>query len=81
MRTSYLPDFILRHTKSVRSQTMRASGGRAGLDNELNTIRLNPAPVRGVGGKPYKSPPARGGKRVVFDDICIESNHFEGARA
>src|SRR3546814_9839346 len=48
----------------------------------LNTIRLNPAPVRGVGGKPYKSPPARGGKRIlVVDDICTEGNSFEAARA
>src|SRR3546814_6303803 len=60
LRKSYLPDLILRHTKAVKSQTARASGGSVGLDNQLNTIRLNPAPVRGVGGKPYKSPPARG---------------------
>ena len=82
LRKSYLPDLILRHTKAVKSQTARASGGSVGLDNQLNTIRLNPAPVRGVGGKPYKSPPARGGKRVlVIDDICTEGNSFEGARA
>src|SRR3546814_13472075 len=62
--------------------TARASGGSVGLDNQLNTIRLNPAPVRGVGGKPYKSPPARGGKRIlVVDDICTEGNSFEAARA
>src|SRR3546814_2004653 len=82
LRKSYLPDLILRHTKAVKSQTARASGGSVGLDNQLNTIRLNPAPVRGVGGKPYKSPPARGGKRIlVVDDICTEGNSFEAARA
>src|SRR3546814_2673287 len=52
LRKSYLSDLILRHTKAVKSQTARASGGSVGLANQLNTIRLNPAPVRGVGGKP-----------------------------
>lgn len=82
LRKSYLPDLIVRHTKAVKSQTARASGGSVGLDNQLNTIRLNPAPTRGVGGKQYKAPPARGGKRVlVVDDICTEGNSFEAARA
>lgn len=82
LRKSYLPDLLLRHTKAVKSQTARASGGSVGLDNQLNTIRLNAAPVRGIGGKQYKSPPARGGKRVlVVDDICTEGNSFEAARA
>lgn len=66
----------------MKSQTARASGGSVGLDNQLNTIRLNWAPTRGIGGKPYKSSPARGGKRVlVVDDICTEGNSFEAARA
>ncbi len=82
LRKSYLPDLIVRHAKAVKSQTARATGGSVGLDNQLNTIRLNPAPARGVGGKFYKSPPARGGKRVlVVDDICTEGNSFEAARA
>src|SRR3546814_18328879 len=63
LRKSYLPDLILRHTKAVKSQTARASGGSVGLDNQLNTIRLNPAPVRGVGGK--RSEERRVGKECV----------------
>lgn len=82
LRKSYLPDLIVRHSKAIKSQTARASGGSVGLDNQLNTICLNPAPTRGVGGKPYKSPPTRGGKCVlVVDDICTEGNSFEAARA
>ncbi|MES2056273.1 MAG: HAD family hydrolase [Pseudomonadota bacterium] len=82
LRKSYLPDLIIRHSKAVKSQTARASGGSVGLDNQLNTIRLNPAPKRGVDGNPYKSPPARGGKTVLLiDDICTEGNSFEAGRA
>jgi hypothetical protein len=51
LRKSYLPDLILRHTKAVKSQTARASGSSVGIDNQLNTIRLNAAPLRGGGGR------------------------------
>lgn len=82
LRKSYLPDLILRHANAVKSQTARISGKSVGLDNQLNTIRLNPTPVRGVSGRPYKAPPTRNGKRVlVVDDICTEGNSFEAARA
>lgn len=82
LRKSYLPNLILRHSKAVKSQSARAAGSSVGLDNQLNTIRLNVSPTRGVDGKPYRSPPARGGKRVlVVDDICTEGNSFEAARA
>lgn len=82
LRESYLPDLIIRHSKAVKSQTARASGGSVGLDNQLNTIRLNPAPTRGVGGKAYVSPPTKGGKTVLLvDDICTEGNSFEAGRA
>lgn len=82
LRKAYLPDLILRHTRAVKSQTARASGGSVGVENQLNTIRLNRAPDRGVGGKPYKSPPVRTGKTVLLvDDICTEGNSFEAGRA
>src|SRR3546814_20600296 len=82
LRKSYLPDLILRHTKAVKSQTARASGGSVGRANQLNTIRLNPAPVRGVGGKPYKSPPPRGGKLIlVIHDLCPQGTSLAPARA
>src|SRR3546814_20064492 len=82
LRKSYLPDLILHHTKAVQSQTARASGGSVGLDHQLNTIRLNPAPVRGVGGTPYRSPPARGRRRIlVVDALCTEGNSVESAQA
>jgi hypothetical protein len=82
LRKSYLPDLVIRHAKAIKSQTARAAGGSVGLDNQLNTIHLNAAPLRGVGGKPYKAPPARGGKTVLLvDDICTEGNSFEAGRA
>lgn len=82
LRKSYLPDLIIRHSKAVKSQTARAAGGSVGLDNQLDTIHLNKAPTRGVGGKPYKSPPTRSGKTVLLvDDICTEGNSFEAGRA
>jgi hypothetical protein len=81
-RKSYLPDLIIRHSKAVKSQTARASGGSVGVENQMNTIRLNGAPARGVGGTPYKSPPVRSGKTVLLvDDICTEGNSFEAGRA
>lgn len=82
LRKSYLPDLIIRHTKAVKSQTARSSGGSVGIENQLNTIRLNRAPSRGVGGKTYRSPPVHRGKSVLLiDDICTEGNSFEAGRA
>lgn len=82
LRKSYLPDLITRHTKAVKSQTARSSGGSVGVENQLNTIRLNRAPSRGVGGKAYQSPPTRSGKTILLvDDICTEGNSFEAGRA
>lgn len=82
LRKSYLPDLIVRHSKAVKSQTARSSGGSVGVENQLTTIVLNPAPSRGVGGQPYKNPPVRRGKTVLLvDDICTEGNSFEAGRA
>jgi hypothetical protein len=82
LRKSYLPDLLIRHAKAVKSQTARASGGSVGIDNQINTIRLNAAPARGVGGTPYKSMPVKLGKTVLLvDDICTEGNSFEAGRA
>ena len=82
LRKSYLPDLLVRHTKAVKSQTARASGGSVGIDNQITTIKLNTAPTRGVGGSPYKAMPVRAGKTVLLvDDICTEGNSFEAGRA
>jgi hypothetical protein len=82
LRKSYLPDLLIRHTKAVKSQTARASGGSVGIDNQLTTIKLNPAPSRGVGGAPYQAMPVKTGKTVMLvDDICTEGNSFEAGRA
>jgi hypothetical protein len=82
LRKNYLPDLLIRHTKAVKSQTARASGGSVGIDNQLNTITLNPTPTRGVGGPPYRAMPVKAGKTVLLvDDICTEGNSFEAGRA
>jgi hypothetical protein len=82
LRKSYLPNLIIWHTQAVKSQAARASGGRVGIENQLTTIKLNPAPARGVGGKPYKAMPLRSGKMVLLvDDFCTEGNSFEAGRA
>jgi hypothetical protein len=82
LRKSFLPDLLIRHTKAVKSQTARASGGRVGVENQLTTMKLNPAPARGMGGRPYKSMPLKTGKTVLLvDDFCTEGNSFEAGRA
>jgi len=82
LRKNYLPDLFIRHSKAVKSQTARAAGGSVGVENQMNTIRLNKAPAKGVGGEPYKAPPVRNGKTVLLvDDICTEGNSFEAGRA
>jgi hypothetical protein len=82
LRKSYLPDLLIRHTKAVKSQTARASGGSVGIDNQITTIKLNTAPTRGVSGTPYKTMPLKAGKTVLLvDDICTEGNSFEAGRA
>jgi hypothetical protein len=82
LRKNYLPDLVIRHTKAAKSQTTRASGGYVGIDNQLTTIKLNPAPARGVGGTAYKSMPLKAGKTVLLvDDFCTKGNSFEAGRA
>ena len=51
------------------------------LENQLRTIKLNPTPLRGVNGAPYKATPVKTGKTVLLvDDICTEGNSFEAGR-
>lgn len=82
LRARYIPDLLLRHSKATKSQTARAAGGSVGVDNQLSTIMLNPKPLKGLGGDPYKSFPVRKHKTVLLvDDFCTEGNSFEAGRA
>lgn len=82
LRKSYMPDLLIRHQKAMKSQTARSSGGSVDVSNQLTTIRLNPAPQRGLTGKKYKSLPVKTGKTVLLiDDFCTEGNSFEAGRA
>ena len=65
----------------MKSQTARSSGGSVGVENQLSTIKLNPAPMKGVNGQPYKNNPVQGKTILLVDDICTQGNSFEAGRA
>jgi hypothetical protein len=82
LRARYIPDLLIRHRKATKSQTARAAGGSVGVDNQLSTIMLNPKPLKGLSGEPYKSFPLKKDKTVLLvDDFCTEGNSFEAGRA
>ncbi len=83
LSANYLEDFIVRHSKAIKSQKARNSGEFIGHDNQLNTIHLRPDPVRtGPQKNRYVNPPNIKGKTVlVFDDICTQGFSLEAARA
>ncbi len=75
----YLPDLIVRHQPSIKSQTARAD--QKTFLNQLNTLRLNRHPRR------YDRPPNQGAislknRRVlVVDDFCTNGRSLDVARA
>jgi hypothetical protein len=82
LHRQYLPDLVIRHSKAQKSQTARTAGAIVGIENQLTTIMLNPAPRKGPGGNPYKNTPLRNGKTILLvDDICTQGNSFEAGRA
>jgi hypothetical protein len=82
LRKHYLPDLIVRHTTAPKSQAARIQGKVIDPLDQLNTIRLNPKPMKSSKGDVYANSPLRRGKAIlVVDDICTEGNAFEAARA
>jgi hypothetical protein len=76
---TYLPDLILRHVTSTKSQPIKAAN-RTFL-NHLNTLHLNRYP-RKYEGEPRKSPISLRDERVlVVDDICTSGRSLDVARA
>jgi hypothetical protein len=80
-RKAFLPDLIVRHTTSTKSQTARNSGIPIDHINQLNTIYLNPNPTKGEGKRYAASPVKRGKTVLVIDDICTRGYSLEAARA
>lgn len=78
-KKDYLPDLIIRHHASVKSQT--ATAAQKTFLNQLNTLHLNRYPRR------YDRPPNKSAinlrdKRVlVIDDFCTYGRSLDVARA
>ncbi|WXS21449.1 HAD family hydrolase [Salmonella enterica subsp. enterica serovar Infantis] len=80
-RKAYIPDLIIRHTTSQKSQKARNEGISIDHCNQLNTIHLNSQPHRNPTTL-YKKPPLGEGKTVLLiDDITTRGFSFESARA
>ena len=78
-RKDYLPDFIIRHQASIKSQT--AAAGQKTFLNQLNTLHLNRRP-RHYDRDPNQKPIDLRGKCVlVVDDFCTNGRSLDVARA
>ena len=76
---TYLPDLIIRHVASQKSQPIAAAART--FSNHLNTIHLNRHP-RSYDGPPRRTPISLSGKTVlVADDICTSGRSLDVARA
>ena len=81
-RQTYLRDLVIRHTTAPKSSYTRNTGGLLSHMTQLNTIVLNPHPLKGTGDLFYKHPPLVPGKTVMLvDDICTQGYSLEAARA
>lgn len=69
-REKYVQDLILRHTPSIKSSAARARRNYPKMDNQLQTIHLNPAMKNKIEGQSV----------IVIDDFTTYSQSFETAR-
>jgi hypothetical protein len=75
----YLPDLIVRHQASIKSQT--AKPNEKTFLNQLNTLRLNRFP-RHYEREPNRAPISLKNKRIlVVDDFCTNGRSLDVARA
>ncbi|HLG44728.1 MAG TPA: phosphoribosyltransferase [Reyranella sp.] len=78
-RKDYLPDLIVRHTASIKSQTARAN--EKTFLNQLNTLRLNRYPKH-YDREPNRAPLSLRNKRLlVVDDFCTNGRSLDVARS
>jgi hypothetical protein len=79
-RKTYFPDLIIRHTRSEKSQYLKAH--EKTFLNHLNTIHLNQKPRSYDNPTPRKTPLSLTGKRVlVVDDFITNGRSLDTARA
>lgn len=78
----YLKDLFIRHTTADKSQNIRRRGGDVSITSQINTVHLNPAPIKNLntGVRYVNHPNLRGAKVLVIDDFCTEGNAHETAR-
>jgi hypoxanthine phosphoribosyltransferase len=80
-RKNYLKDLIIRHTTAQKSAYARHDGRNIDHLNQLNTIKLNPSPLKSEEER-YKKCPLKQGKTVLLiDDFCTQGYSLEAARA
>lgn len=79
-RKKFLPDLILRHTTAQKLQAARNTGVPVGHKTQLDTIKLNRAPLKSATLR-YTATPLGNRKTVlVVDDICTRGYSLEAAR-
>ncbi len=78
----FLPDLIIRHTDAKKLQAARTAGTHVSHLDQLNTICLNPNPMKNLDqSMKYKKSPLKKGKTVlVIDDFCTRGYSLEAAR-
>lgn len=77
----YLRDLIIRHKTATKSQAARNQGVTVDHLNQLNTIHLNPEPLKGSGKRYNKKKFSLSGKTVlVVDDFCTRGFSLDAAR-
>jgi hypothetical protein len=78
----YLKDLFVRHTTAPKSQNVRRQGGDVSITSQINSVHLNPSPIKNLNtGERYVNPPSlRGARVLVIDDFCTEGNAHETAR-
>ncbi|MCV5592179.1 phosphoribosyltransferase, partial [Escherichia coli] len=64
------------------SQQARIAKQEVNITSQINTVNLNPAPIKNlITGERYTNPPKLKGKKIlVIDDFCTEGNAHETAR-
>lgn len=79
-RKNYLPDLIVRHKTAQKSQTARIQGIQFDHHNQLNTIKLNSAPMKTETERYKASPLGRNKTLLLVDDICTKGWSLDAAR-